>query len=114
MLAELISGIVKVIFCLFVLVCVIVWLIGLFSRIKVKLTDRFGHELKNTDENIRKAYVMKLDDEELLKEIALNDYDDEVAFQAVERIGSKSVLEDIAENGRFVASRAAKRRIDEL
>ena len=114
MLAELISGIVKVIFCLFVLVCVIVWLIGLFSRIKVKLTDRFGHELKNTDENIRKAYVMKLDDEELLKEIALNDYDDEVAFQAVERIGSKSVLADIAKSDRFVASRAAKRRIDEL
>ena len=69
MLAELISGIVKVIFCLFVLVCVIVWLIGLFSRIKVKLTDRFGHELKNTDEN---------------------------------------------KSDRFVASRAAKRRIDEL
>ncbi len=114
MLSELIALFFKVIFALFVFAVLILGLMNLFSKIKRKLTDCFGHELDNSDEKIRMAYVMKLDDEELLKEIAFNDYDEYVAFHAVERIKSKSILEDIAESDRFIVSREAERKLSEL
>lgn len=55
------------------------------------MTDWFGSELKNSNVNVRKAYVMKLDDEEVLKNVALNEYNGDIGVEAVERINTNSI-----------------------
>lgn len=87
--------------------------LALISYIKEKLVDRFGHELKNTNEDIRKAYVMKSDDENLLKEIALNDRNMDVRIAALDGITDLDILNEISENGHGAVSRIAKRRVKE-
>ena len=51
---------------------------------------------------------------EMLKKVALSDYNQDVGVEAVERINTKSYLEEIAECDKFRVSRAAERRIEEL
>lgn len=100
--------------CSFFFIIGLMVLLACFSFLKEKFLNIFGHPLKNTDENVRKAYVMKSNDEELLKNVALTDYSDDVTFQAVERIKNKSFLSEIARNGKFPVSNAAKRKLNEL
>ena len=114
MIGELIVAICWFVAYLFFFVIAVVLLMAAFSFLKEKLTNLFGHPLKNTDEKVRKAYVMKLNDEELLKKVALTDYNVDVALQAVERIQNKSSLTEIAENAKFPISSTARRRLDEL
>lgn len=92
----------------------VVILIIVLLRIKQKLIDWFGSELKNSNVNVRKAYVMKLNDEEVLKKVALSEYNEDIGVEAVERINNKSSLEEIAKCNKFRVSRAAKRRLNEL
>lgn len=99
---------------LFFAICAVVFLCWAVIDVKRKLTDMFGHELKNRNANVRKAYVMKLNDEEMLKKVALSDYNQDVGVEAVERISTKSYLEELAECDKFRVSRVAKRRIKEL
>ncbi|SDA48773.1 hypothetical protein SAMN02910315_00849 [Methanobrevibacter millerae] len=89
-------------------------LLAFLSFLKEKLINVFGSELKNTDERVRKAYVMKLDDEELLKKVALNDSSEDVALWAVERIKSRPVLDEISRSDRGIVSRVARRKMDNL
>ena len=111
---ELIPLIVYSIIWFFIALFAVVFLAAAYLKVKRKLTDMFGHELKNRNANVRKAYVMKLNDEEMLKKVALSDYNQDVGVEAVERIKNKSYLEEIAECDKFRVSRAAERRIDEL
>lgn len=89
-------------------------LLVILMLLKEKVINVFGSELKNTDTRVRKAYVMKLDDEELLKKVALNDSDKDVAIWAVERIKTKSSLEEISQSDRGIVSRVARRKMDNL
>lgn len=91
----------------------VIWILAAISYIKEKLVDRFGHELKNTNADIRKAYVMKSDDETLLKEIALTDRNLDVRIAALDGINDLHILNEISEKGRGAASRIAKRRVKE-
>lgn len=100
--------------CSFLFFIGVMLLLAVFSFLKEKFLNIFGHPLKNTDENVRKAYVMKSNDEELLKNVALTDYSDDVTLQAVEMIKNKSFLSEIARNGKFPVSNAAKRKLNEL
>lgn len=100
--------------CSFLFFIGVMILLAVFSFLKEKFLNIFGHPLKNTDENVRKAYVMKSNDEELLKNVALTDYSEDVTLQAVERIKNKSFLSEIARNGKFPVSNAAKRKLNEL
>lgn len=113
-LEELMQLIFYSIIWFFIAIFAIVFLVWAFLDVKKKLTDMFGHELKNRNANVRKAYVMKLNDEEMLKKVALSDYNQDVGVEAVERINTKSYLEEIAECDKFRVSRAAERRIEEL
>ena len=81
------------------------------SYIKEKLTDRFGHELKNTDKNVRLAFVMKLDDELKLKNVALKDRDIDVRIAALQRIDDEKLLNEVAECKNNYISRLAKMKI---
>ena len=113
-LEQLVQLVVYSIIWLFIAIVVVVFLADAYLKVKRKLTDMFGHELKNSNDNVRMAYVMKLNDEEMLKKVALSDYNQDVGVEAVERINTKSYLEEIAECDKFRVSRAAERRIEEL
>lgn len=115
MILELLWNLIYWSFIVFVIgipICVAV--AALFIKIKRILTDWFGHELKNSDVNVRKAYIMKSDDEKMLKQVALDEYIQDIGVEAVSRINSKSALEEISQSDRFRVSRAAKRKIKEL
>lgn len=111
MFGEIIIGIYKSIVYIFLFLIAIFLSAAAIYRIKEKFIDKFGNELKNSDEQIRKAYVMKLDDEELLKEVALTDLSEDVAIHAVERIKDKSILEEISNSNNKSVSNIAKMRM---
>ena len=90
---------------------VVLLILAACSYIKEKLTDRFGHELKNTDKNVRKAYVMKLDDGLQLKDVALKDRDIDVQIAALQRIDDKKLLNEVAESKNNYISILAKMKI---
>ena len=90
---------------------VVLLILAACSYIKEKLTDRFGHELKNTDKNVRKAYVMKLDDGLQLKDVALKDRDIDVQIAALQRIDDKKLLNEVAETKNNYISILAKMKI---
>lgn len=114
MITELVQSIAWLIAVLFLALIFCMTIISIFLRIKRKFIDLFGHELKNSDANVRKAYVMKSNDDEVLKKVALDEYVQDIGVEAVSRINSKSALEEISKSGRFRVSRAAKRKIKEL
>lgn len=110
MIVELI----KSVFLLIVLVpAVIVAVLAAFSYAKEKLVDRFGHPLKNTDKNVRKAYVMKSNDEYQLKNVVLNDSNIDVRIAALDRIDDEQMLKEIAECENDSISRLAEKRIND-
>lgn len=114
MVGELFVSICWFISCSFLFVLGVIVLLAFLSFIKEKLINAFGSELRHTDERVRKAYVMKLDDEALLKDVALNDSREDVAIWAVERIKSGSALEEISRSDRGIVSEIAKRKEDNL
>lgn len=89
-------------------------LLAFLCFFKEKVINVFGSELKNTDERVRKAHVMKMDDDELLKKVALNDSSEDVALWAVERIKSRPILEEISRSDMGIVSRVARRKMDNL
>ena len=112
MIGELIIGIYQLIVYFFLFIIAIFLFAAAIYRIKEKFIDKFGNELKNSDEQVRKAYVMKLDDEKLLKEVALTDLSEDVAIHAVERIRDKSILEEISNSNKKSVSNIAKMRME--
>lgn len=114
MIGELFVSICWFIACSFLLVVGVIVFLSFLIFLKEKLINAFGSELKNTDERIRKAYVMKLDDERLLKNVALNDSSEDVAVCAVERITSRENLEEISQSERGIVSGVARRKMDKL
>ena len=68
---ELVQSVAYLIALLVIGFFVVAFLVNIFLIIKQKLIDWFGSELKNSNANVRKAYVMKLDDDKLLKNVAL-------------------------------------------
>lgn len=114
MLNELLLSIFWFIPRLFFFVLGVIAFLAFLSFLKEKLINAFGNELRNTDERVRKAYVMKLDDEGMLKNVALNDLSEDVAIWAVERIRSRSALEEISRRDRGIVSELARRKIDNL
>lgn len=114
MVGELFVSICWFITCSFLLVLGVIVLLAFLSFLKEKLINAFGSKLRHTDERVRKAYVMKLDDENLLKNVTLNDSSEDVAIWAVERIRSKSVLEEISRSDRGIVSEVSKRKMDNL
>lgn len=107
MIQEIIMFIVYLFFGIIFLILVMV----ACSRIKQKLVDLFGHELKNTDKNVRKAYAMKLTDENQLKDIILNDNDLDVQIAALGGIEDNDMLRQVAKCRSKSVSRLALRKI---
>ncbi|WP_407421027.1 hypothetical protein [Methanobrevibacter sp.] len=114
MAGELFVSIYWFIACSFLFVLGVIVFLAFLSFLKEKLINAFGSELGHTDERVRRAYVMKLDDEDMLKNVALNDSSEDVAVWAVERIRSRSALEEISRSDRGIVSEVAKRKADNL
>lgn len=96
---------------LFILTIVSIFLYGLWLDMKNRFQTRFYHGLDNPNRLVRKAYVMKLDDEDILRNVVLNDGDEEVRLAALDKIDNPLILKEVVEDDDGMVSRIAERKL---
>ena len=96
---------------MFILTMVFIFLYGLWVDMKRRFQTRFYNGLDNPNRLVRKAYVMKLDDEDILRNVILNDKEDEVKLAALDKIDNPLILKEVIENDDGIVSRIARRKL---
>ena len=114
MLAEIFVMIWKIIGYLVAFCFILIVVVEIYNWKMEKVKKHFARGLKSSDENVRKAYVMKMDDDNALKKVALTDSSTDIRILAVERIKNRLVLDEIIQKGSGYVSNASQRRVDEL
>lgn len=83
---TLFTGIFQIFGWIFFIVMFIVALRIYGYKLRVKLSDIFGDVYEHTDENVKKAYILKLEDIEELNHIKTNAKNDSARMWASERL----------------------------